>query len=347
MEFSRELLFFFSALGAFNGLLLSLYFIFFVKPKTLSNKFLGIFILMLSIRVGKSVFFYFNRELSEHFLQFGLTACYFIGPFLYFYIKSVEESKERVKKEWKFHIGILLPVILITGFLYPFKSNLDLWRPYIIRSIYFVWFVYIVLSIYVLKNRIKRIVFKKVKITDLDLWLFSIIVANIIILSSYYFWNFANYISGALTFSFLLYLLILFLFSKKGKQIRLLNNEIKYADRKIEHSKAQNLLTELNRLMKIEKLYKNANLKSSEVAKKMQLTTHQFSQLLNDNLGKSFPVFVNEYRIESAKHMIKENNNLTIEAIGYENGFNSKSTFYTTFKKIVGKTPSQFKSSVL
>ena len=347
MEFSRELLFFFSALGAFNGLLLSLYFLFFAKPKTLPNKFLGIFILMLSIRVGKSVFFYFNRELSEHFLQFGLTACFFIGPFLYFYIKSIEKPKVVIIKEWKFHIAILLPVILITGFLYPFKTNVELWRPYIIRSIYFIWFIYIILSINLLKNRINRIVFKREKITDLDLWLFSIVTANIVILSSYYFWNFANYISGALTFSFLLYLLILFLFSKKGKQIRLLNNETKYADKKIESSKAQNLLTELNELMKTEELYKNANLKSSEVAKKMHLTIHQFSQLLNDNLGKSFPVFVNEYRIASAKQMIKENNNLTIEVIRYENGSNSKSIFYTTFKLVVGKTPSLFKSSIL
>ena len=141
--------------------------------------------------------------------------------------------------------------------------------------------------------------------------------------------------------------MVLFLFFNKKKRSIIFNGDQKYADKKIESTKAEKLLVELDKLLKNEELYKNANLKSSEVAKKIQLTTHQFSQLLNDNLGKSFPVFINEYRIESAKKMIQEDNNLTIESIGYENGFNSKSTFYTTFKKLVGKTPSQFKSSVL
>ena len=96
-----------------------------------------------------------------------------------------------------------------------------------------------------------------------------------------------------------------------------------------------------------DKLYQNANLKSSEIAKKLGLTTHQFSQLLNDNLKKNFATFVNEYRIDCAKQKIISISNITLEEIGYECGFNSKSTFYTTFKKLVGKTPAQFKSANL
>jgi AraC-like DNA-binding protein len=65
--------------------------------------------------------------------------------------------------------------------------------------------------------------------------------------------------------------------------------------------------------------------------------------LLNDNLGKSFALFINEYRIEEAKHLLKENNSFTLEAIGFEAGFSSKSTFYATFKKVTGQTPSEFK----
>ena len=95
-----------------------------------------------------------------------------------------------------------------------------------------------------------------------------------------------------------------------------------------------------------EELFRNANLKSSDLAKKIHITTHQLSQLLNDNLGKNFSVFINEYRINAAKSMLNNNSKLTLEAIGYECGFNSKSTFFTTFKKFVGTTPSQFKSAL-
>ena len=72
-----------------------------------------------------------------------------------------------------------------------------------------------------------------------------------------------------------------------------------------------------------------------------------YLSLLNDNLKKNFSTFINEFRIDCAKRKIIATSNITLEEIGYECGFNSKSTFYTTFKKLVGKTPAQFKSANL
>lgn len=344
MEVSRELLFFFSALGAFNGIVLGLYFLFFTKPKHISNTFLGAFLLMLSIRVGKSVFFHFNPYLSFHYLQFGLTACFFVGPFLYLYVKSVVGNATKSFKEWIYHLAILVPIALIIGYLYPFNDNVDLWRPYIIKTIYIQWFLYILASLYLVRKRLKNLFSKKEKVSSLDIWLMSILIGNLLLVCSYYFTSFVNYISGALTFSFLLYLLLLFVFYNKKNKSIVFNSATRYADKKIDSEEASTLIQKLQEVMLDEELYKNANLKSADVAKKIQLTTHQFSQLLNDNLGKNFASFVNEYRIEAAKTMIQKKENLTLEAIGYECGFNSKSTFFTTFKKLVGSTPAKFKS---
>lgn len=69
---------------------------------------------------------------------------------------------------------------------------------------------------------------------------------------------------------------------------------------------------------------------------------HQLSQVLNDNMGKNFTVFINEYRINEACNIIVSDNKLTLEGIGYEVGFNSKSTFFSTFKKLKGTTPAMF-----
>ena len=108
MEASRELLFFFSALGAFNGLLLSFYFLFFAKSKHISNYFLGTLLLAMSIRIGKSVFYFFNPDLGREFLQIGISACAFIGPSLYFYIKSMTSPPGKFSSTWKYHFLILL-----------------------------------------------------------------------------------------------------------------------------------------------------------------------------------------------------------------------------------------------
>ncbi|MBS9464262.1 AraC family transcriptional regulator [Flagellimonas sp. 389] len=346
MELSNTLLFFFSALGAFNGLVLSMYFIWFAKPKRIATKFLGFLLLMMSVRIGKSVVFYFKPDLAFIYLQLGLSACFFIGPFLFFYTKSVIEVNSHIAKTWKYHILILLPLIGIVGYLYPFKTNIDLWRPYIIYSIYTQWFIYIVASGWVLRNTLKTVINNPSKASSFEIWVLSVFGGNIIICSAYYFTSFTHYLAGALTFSFLFYLLSLLLFLNRKKNTVFFIQPQKYVDKKIEASQAENLFERLDTLMAENELYKNANLKSSDVAQKLQISVHQLSQLLNDNAGKSFPLFINEYRIEKALQMLTESEHLTLESIGYECGFNSKSTFYTSFKKIMGTTPAKYKAQL-
>lgn len=104
-------------------------------------------------------------------------------------------------------------------------------------------------------------------------------------------------------------------------------------------AQADSFVARLESLMKTEELYKNPNLKLSDLATKMNISAHQLSQLLNDNLEKSFSTYINEYRINEACERILTDTNLKIEEIGYEVGFNSKSTFFTTFKRIKNTTP--------
>ena len=117
MNFDNQILFFFSALGAFNSLILSLYFLFFARPKQNSNVLLGCLLAALGIRIGKSVFFYFNPELSKVYLQIGLSACFLIGPFLYYYIKSKTTSKENNNALWFLQPLLLILFVIIIGLI--------------------------------------------------------------------------------------------------------------------------------------------------------------------------------------------------------------------------------------
>ena len=120
----------------------------------------------------------------------------------------------------------------------------------------------------------------------------------------------------------------------------------KYGDKKIEASEADLLIDKLKTLISEEELFKDADLKIAEVAGRLKIMPHKASQLINDNMGKSFAVFINEHRIEESKRLIRTNQNITLEAIGYDCGFNSKSTFYTAFKKVTGTTPAKYKDSL-
>lgn len=79
-----------------------------------------------------------------------------------------------------------------------------------------------------------------------------------------------------------------------------------------------------------------------DLALKTEIPTKRLSILINQKIGKHFFDFINEYRIEESKRLLKESE-LTIQQIMYEVGFNSKSSFNTAFKKSTSLTPSAFR----
>jgi len=72
---------------------------------------------------------------------------------------------------------------------------------------------------------------------------------------------------------------------------------------------------------------------------------HHISNCINIQLDKSFPDFINEYRIEAAKVKLKDArcSNLTIEAIATDCGFGTTKSFNTAFKKHTSVTPSKYR----
>jgi AraC-like DNA-binding protein len=103
--------------------------------------------------------------------------------------------------------------------------------------------------------------------------------------------------------------------------------------------------TQLNNLMAIEKPYLDSELNLLKLAELINMTPHQLSYIINMGFNENFFRFINTYRVEKAKELLimEEMNNLSILGIAFESGFNSKTSFNTTFKKITGQTPSEFK----
>jgi len=345
LNLSREILFFFSALGAFNGLLLSGYFLLIAKPRHPANLFLGGLLAALSIRIGKSVVFYFYSDLADIFLQLGLSACVFIGPFLYLYLRTV--IRGRAGKYWPLHLGGLLVVVSVLGIAKPFnEDHYFLWQRWIIPGIYKLWLLYLLFAGALLWPGLKNMLREKARPDSVEVWLFSVYLGNVLIWAAFNFCYYVSYITGALTFTFLFYLLFLFLYFHKQKDFLLFRRSGKYADRKISPETATPLLTRLDDWMSTKHPYLDANLTLSRVADELKISPHRLSQLLNDNLGKNFANYLNSFRVAAAQEKLKEGTNYTLEALGYDCGFNSKSTFYTAFKRHAGLTPAQYQKQV-
>lgn len=82
------------------------------------------------------------------------------------------------------------------------------------------------------------------------------------------------------------------------------------------------------------------------LSKDTELGSSTLSLIINNIAGKSFTDYLNEMRVDQAKTLLLDldYSNYTITSIGLESGFNSKSTFYTVFKKHTGYTPVEFKN---
>lgn len=342
MDVSQQLLFFFSALGAFNGLLLAVYLLFFLKPGKLSNYLLGLLLLALSIRIGKSVFLYFNRELYRLFLQIGLTACFFIGPLLWAYVKASRDDLERVPRSWWGGLIVLVATILGVGIWRPYAGYPEFWNGGFVRAIYAVWSIGVIAAGWALWP-----VIRKGGWTNIELWWVNVFAGNLIVHLAYRYGAYSSYIVGALSFSCVFYLLGLWYILQRRQAGFLVAERPKYNAKKISNAEADDLLARCNAVMEAERRYLDQNFKLADLAKAADSTTHQVSQLLNDNLDQSFAAYLRAFRVRHARAAILTDDHLTLEAIGMEAGFGSKSAFYTAFKEETGTTPAKYRKQAV
>lgn len=117
-------------------------------------------------------------------------------------------------------------------------------------------------------------------------------------------------------------------------------------DKPVLHSeKVEELVRRIIVLMEEDKLYQETELTLQQLAEKLEVPTYQVSAALNDGLKKNFYDVVNGYRVEEAKRLLVDakNRNYTILSVGFEAGFNSKTTFNTVFKKFTGLTPTEYR----
>lgn len=109
----------------------------------------------------------------------------------------------------------------------------------------------------------------------------------------------------------------------------------------LDETKMEELILRIHHILQAERLYQEPELTLQNLADKLQLPPYQVSQALNDGMKKNFYDLINGYRVEEAKRLLLDakNKNFTILSVGFDAGFNSKTTFNTVFKKFTGLTP--------
>jgi AraC-like DNA-binding protein len=104
------------------------------------------------------------------------------------------------------------------------------------------------------------------------------------------------------------------------------------------------LKTKLQNLMETEKPYLNPQLTLNDLSKGLGVNSAVLSYAINNGFAKNFNDFVNEFRIRAVREKLAngEAENLTLLAVAFECGFNSKATFNRAFKKFTDTSPKRY-----
>ena len=117
----------------------------------------------------------------------------------------------------------------------------------------------------------------------------------------------------------------------------------------LDQKTADQLADKLMEHIRENKPYLEPALSIRSLAEQTDIHPNQLSWLLNEKFGKNFNDFINHFRVEIFKTLAKDpkNKHLTLMALAYDSGFNSKTVFNTYFKKETGFTPKEFVKSTM
>ncbi|PHI18496.1 hypothetical protein CEQ90_17605 [Lewinellaceae bacterium SD302] len=104
---------------------------------------------------------------------------------------------------------------------------------------------------------------------------------------------------------------------------------------------------EIQQLMAKKRLFSNPDLSRQVVADELGVSEGYVSRVMSEEIGERFADYVNRFRAEEARRllMLPQFDRYSLEAIGLEAGFRSRSAFYSVFKKATGSTPGEFRKN--
>ncbi len=106
------------------------------------------------------------------------------------------------------------------------------------------------------------------------------------------------------------------------------------------------ILQTVQEQVKEQSLYRNSELTLASLAEEVGVSIHHLSETINQQGGKNFNQFINEYRVAEVCEQLKQKSDRKLIDLALDAGFSSKSSFNATFKKLTGKTPSVFRQEI-
>lgn len=346
LSFSDILLIIVSSAGLLHGVLFALYLCFFKKKKTLPNLLLGLILIFMAFRIGKSVMMNFGDGLEPLFIFAGLAILLLIGPMLRWYVMGLTTPGFKLPKNYGIEL-IPFALTFIMSFFMTQESFENELRAIIAFGSALI-FIYLHLALYIfmawrraqnVSKNYKKAVQTKSQKAILN-WLNLLIIGFVLIWISYVL-NIVDdevpYIIGPIVYSTAIYFL-----SFKAFQLKVTDLDGSVFNVEDDNSE---LFDKISQLIVDEKRYLESDLSLSGVSKLVGKSPQKTSSVINQYARRNFNDFINHYRVQHARAVLLDqaNDKYTISSIAFDVGFSSLSSFNAAFKKFEGTTPSSFR----
>lgn len=356
-------------------------FIFTIKRKNrISNVLIALFLLLNALEASYQFIEYY---LFRDFPGLGMTIynlLFLISPLLYLYILSVIYSDFKIEKKDFLH---LIPLVVVVFILIPrfyFVSSeekllflvggvlngaIEIKISYLLIHIQLVF--YLILSFKTL-NRYKQLLCENYANANLFnySWLFQLVFifasGSIIVILKNIFYYFgvdiklynAQVLVSLVSLCFIIWLIFKALqnpdiFKKVNSKLQL----VRYAKNSLSNeqgnsSEIKNKIEKIKQFMIEKEPFMESTISMKSLSESLEMDTKELSFIINQELKTHFFDFINTHRINKAKELLSDTSKkqLTVSEIMYDVGFNSKSSFFTYFKKKENQTPTQFRKNV-
>jgi AraC-like DNA-binding protein len=341
------------------------------KVNALANIYLGLFVITLGLAMLEIPLFYqkFYVKHPNLFEMIGLIR-FLTAPLLYISILYFTSLQKKFVKRNLWHF---LPFLIFLIFRFPFFiSGKNIEFSYETGTVVFFILqtalplqavIYWFLSFNKLQKHIKGISQFLSSTDEIDLsWLKYFLLVLMLIVIAWFNLIFFD-LKNLTQLTPLLYLSCVFFlayFSLQQKEVFDFNkselNELsaiktdkKENPKRVSENRLNELDKKIQELINLDKVYLENDLSLPKLAEKLNASYNETSFVINELYRDNFYNFINKYRIEEAKTLLlsAKYNQLNILGIAYESGFNSKTTFNTTFKKHTGVSPTEFAKSNL
>ena len=298
------------------------------------SRVMGLMLLLalVALQVSHFSWLYFDREWTAT-TPYSI-ALFLVAPSFLFFAKPLIHPKTPTPTRLIL-LGHAIPAATIPFFL-PHEISLPL--AFIIGSGYLIWFAR---SLFTLRSERKNF---GVEVSLLSAVFIIAIAVSILGLTQtnlpekLFFTLYAIAIGSA----FLLVQITLGLRPQLSSEI-IESAQAAYSSSTLSNVNCDAALASLTELMKNEQIYTDSKLSLSQLSKRLELSTHQLSELINTQLGKSFSRYLREYRVAAAKVILCDEPNSSVVSVGLSVGYSSQSNFYQAFREIEGMTPGQYR----